>query len=81
MSKKEGKKAEVIAKQLKSSIVSVRGLPKEQMIIKEAKRNKKTQENPTEPNRKASKNWNHNAHGFLFGQQLQVKLESSSSRI
>lgn len=47
MSKKEGKKAEVIAKQLKNSIVSVRGLPKGRMIIKEAKRNKKTQENPT----------------------------------
>jgi len=47
MSKKEGKKAEVIAKQLKSSIVSVRGLPKGRMIITEAKRNKKTKENPT----------------------------------
>jgi len=47
MSNKEEKKAEVIAKQLKSSIVNVRGLPKGRRIITEAKRNKKTQRSHT----------------------------------
>lgn len=44
MSKKEGKKAEVVAKQLKSSIVNVKTLPKGRRIITEAKKSKKVSE-------------------------------------
>ena len=47
MSEKKGKKAEVVAKQLKSSIVSVKTLPKRRMIITEAKKSKKALESHT----------------------------------
>lgn len=47
MSEKKEKKAEVAAKQLKSSIMNVETLPKKRMILMEAKKGEKDLENHT----------------------------------